>query len=309
MRIAVMGTGGVGGYFGARLAAAGEDVWFIARGAHLEAIRRDGLRLDSAAGDLQLPPGRATAQPEDVAPVDVVMFCVKLWDSDSAATALRPLLRDGTAVISFQNGVGADERLQRVLGPGYAVGGVAHIGAHIASPGVIHHTGTLARLTVGEYDRQVTTRVEAFVEAGRRAGFETVLSPDINRTIWEKFVFLAAFSGVTALARQAIGPLRGDADGRWFYAEAVAEAVAVARALGIDLPEDQVERVLTFTDTLPADMTSSMRGDLDRGARLELPWLSGEVVRLGRQTGVPTPLHRAILAVLKGMADGAPSAR
>ncbi len=299
MRIAVMGSGGVGGYFGARLAASGNDVWFIARGAHLEAIRRDGLHVASALGGMHIQPARATERPEEVGPVDMVMFTVKLWDTETAAERLKPLLGPDTGVVSFQNGVDSAERLTRILGPGRAVGGVSHIAAAIEAPGIIRHTGTLARLSVGEWDGSESRRVAGFVAAAKAAGIDVVHAADIGRTIWEKFVFLAPFSGVTSLLRQPIGAVRGDDDGRWLYQCAVEEAVAVARAKGIALPEDQVQRVLAFSDGLPVEMKSSMLGDLERGGRLELPWLSGAVVRLGRELGIATPVHRTILAALK----------
>lgn len=299
MRIAVMGTGGVGGYFGARLAAAGADVSFIARGAHLAAIRRDGLRVTSALGDVHVHPARATDRPADIGPVDMVMFTVKLWDTETAAEQVKPLLGPDTGVVSFQNGVDSAERIERILGPGRAIGGVSHIAAAIAAPGLIRHTGSLARLTVGEWDGSDSRRVAGFVAAAKAAGIDVVQSADIGRAIWEKFVFLAPFSGVTSLLRQPIGAVRADEDGRWLYESAVEEVVAVARAKGVALPEDQVRRVLDFSDGLPAEMKSSMLGDLERGGRLELPWLSGAVVRLGRALGVATPTHRAILAALK----------
>ncbi len=305
MRIAVMGTGGVGGYFGGRLAATGEQVWFIARGAHLQAIRRDGLRVESAVGDIRIQPARATADPAEIGPMDVVLFTVKLWDTEAAAEQVRPLLGPDTAVISFQNGVDSAERIAAVLGAGRAVGGVCHIAATIAAPGVIRHTGTLARLTVGEWDKARSARVEAFVAAARGAGIDVVHADDIGRAIWEKFVFLSAFSAVTTLVRQPIGPLRGDVDGRGMIRASVAAPSALARPRGVPLADDEVERVLVFTDGLPADMKSSMLGDLQRGARLELPWLSGAVVRLGQGTGVATPVHRTVLAALKPFAEPA----
>lgn len=305
MRIAVMGTGGVGGYFGGRLAAAGEDVTFVARGAHLEAMRGGGLRIESALGDLLLQPVKATERPAEIGPVDVVLFTVKLWDTDAAARAIRPLVGPGTAVVTFQNGVDSAERLAAALGTAPVVGGVCHIAAAIAAPGVIRHTGTLARLTVGELRGGTSGRVAAFAKAARRAGIDITEADDIRRAIWEKFVFLAPFSGVTSLARLPIGPIRENGDSRRLFADAVAEAVAVAAAVGIALPEDRIAEVMQFTDGLPPQMKSSMLGDLERGARLELPWLSGTVARLGRQHGVPTPVHRVIHDALAPHAAGA----
>ena len=298
MRIAIMGTGGVGGYFGARLVQAGAEVHFIARGAHLAAIRENGLVIDSGVGEARLKV-HATDRPEEIGPVDLVMFTVKLWDTEAAAEQIRPLIGPDTGVISFQNGIDGPDVLSRVLGPQHVMGGVCHIAAIIGAPGVIKHTGTLARLTAGEWDGTETPRLAAFAAACRAAQFEFVQSSDIRRAIWEKFVFLSSFSGVTTLLRQPIGPIRADADGRALFADAVAEACAVARALGIDLGDDYPAKVLAFNDGLPEQMKSSMLGDLERGARLELPWLSGRVVALGREKGVATPVHRVIWAALK----------
>ncbi len=304
MRIAIVGAGGVGGYFGARLAAAGHDVRFLARGAHLAAMRENGLRVESALGDLHLHPVTASDRAEDLGPADVVLFSVKLWDTESAAEVVRPLLGPDTPVITFQNGVDSVPRLDSVLGPGHAVGGVCHIAAVIGAPGVIRHTGTLARLWVGRAEGGAGRNIEAFAQAGQAAGVEIEVAPDIRRNIWEKFVFLAPFSGVTSLTRLPIGPIRDDADTRALLRAAVDEAVAVARAEGVELPVDQGERVMAFVDGLPHEMKSSMLGDLERGARLELPWLSGAVVRLGAQHGLPTPTHTFIATALKLHAAG-----
>lgn len=307
MRIAIMGAGAVGGYFGARIAAAGEaEVHFLARGQHLEAIRTHGLRIDSQSTPLHLHPVNATDSPAAIGPVDVVLFAVKLWDTDAAAEACRPLLKPGTVVISLQNGVTGIDALCRALGEEHVAGGVAHIGATIAAPGVIRHTGALARLTYGELDGRVSPRVAAFHEVASRAGFNATLSSTVLRAMWEKFAFLAPFSGVTTLTRQPAGVIRRVPETRALFLDAVAEVARVARARDVDLGADIVTRIETMLNGLVPEMKSSMLNDLERGGRLELPWLSGAVVWLAAEVGVPTPVHRVIAAALAPYADGPP---
>ena len=307
MRIVIMGAGGLGGYFGARLAAAGNDVAFVARGAHLAAIRQDGLRVTSALGDLHLRDVVATDDPASLAPADVVIVAVKLWDTETAAAAVKPLVRPGTVVVSFQNGVDKDAVLTRILGRDAVVGGVGQIGVVIASPGVIAHTGTMAKLLFGELDNTRSARVEALLAACKAAGIDAEIPDDINLAIWQKFVLLAGMSGCTASMRSTIGPIRANAQARAFLHDVIREAVAVGRAKGVALADDFAEQRMAFIETLPPQMTASMQGDLARGNRLELPWLSGAVVELGRQVGVPTPLNRAVTAILALYADGTPT--
>lgn len=308
MRIAVMGTGAVGGYFGARLAEAGAEVAFVARGRHLAAILNDGLLVESPAGGLRLTTADclATDDPRAIGPVDAVLFAVKLWDVATAAEACRPLLRPGTAVITLQNGVTSVDTVAGILGWGHVVGGVAHIAATIAAPGVIRHSGTLARMTYGELDGSMSDRIRAFHAVAERAAFDANLSPSILPVIWEKFAFLAPLSGLTALTRQPVGVVRALPETRTLFLEAVAEVAALARARGVDLGPGVVERIATLLDGLFPDMKSSMLNDLERGNRLELPWLSGAVARLGPEFGVPTPVHRVIAAALAPYADGPP---
>lgn len=322
MRIAVMGAGAVGGYFGARIAAldaagaaaghaegsggGGVEVHFVARGRHLDAIRSNGLRIDSQASPLHLTAVRATDNPAEIGPVDVVLFAVKLWDSEAAADACRPLLKPDTLVISLQNGVTGIDTLCRALGERHVGGGVAHIAATIAEPGVIRHTGALARITYGELDGRTTPRIAAFHEIAARAGFEAKLSDTILRTVWEKFAFLAPFSGVTALTRQPAGVIRRIPETRALFLDAVAEVARLARAHDVDLGSDIVSRIEGLLAGLVPEMKSSMLNDLERGGRLELPWLSGAVVRLAAEAGVPTPVHRVIAAALAPYADGPP---
>lgn len=304
MRIAIMGSGGVGGYFGARLAQAGEDVCFVARGAHLAAMREHGLRVESARGDTHLARPNVTDDPAGLGTADVVLVGVKLWDTEAAARAIAPLVGPDTAVVSFQNGVQKDEILREVLGEAPVMGGVAYIAATIDRPGVIAHTGTMQRLVFGEYDGSRSPRAEALLAACERAGIDAELSTDIRRELWQKFVFLVAFSGTTSVIRRPIGPIRAHPQTRALFLDAMDEAIAVGRAEGVDLPADFAENRLTFADSLPAEMTSSMHHDLERGNRLELPWLSGDVVRRGKVAGIPTPVNRVISDVLTLYAQG-----
>ena len=304
MKVAVMGTGGVGGYFGARLAANGLEVTFIARGAHLEAIQRNGLRLESANGNAHIQPARATDTPADIGPVDYVLFTTKLWDTRSAGEVILPLMGADTAVISLQNGVAAERLLGDILGCEHLMGGLAQISSFIGAPGVIRHTGTMARVVFGELDGKRTSRAQALLEAFREAGVDADITENIGRAIWEKFVLLVGLSAVTAVTRESIGPLREDADTRALLAQVMAETVAVARAKNIDVDPAFVDDRLAFIDTLPGDMTSSMAHDLNQGHRLELDWLSGAVARMGRALGVDTPANAFVYKSLKLSAAG-----
>jgi len=305
MRIAVMGAGGVGGYFGARLARAGHAVTFIARGRHLAAMRERGLAVNSASGDLRLATPAVTDTPATVGPVDVVLFAVKLWDTESAAEAIRPLVAAGGVVIPFQNGVGSIERIGAVLGAQHVMGGVAQIAATIAEPGVIAHTGTMARLRFGPVLPAQRPAAETLLAACKGAGIDAELVPDIRLALWEKFVFLAAFSGLTSVARQPIGVLRGDPDLRTALEAAMREAWMVGRAKHVALSDDFVAQQMRFADGLPAEMKSSMLNDLNAGGRLEAPWLSGAVARMATELGVPAPVHATLYAVLKPYCAGA----
>jgi len=306
MRIVIMGAGGIGGYFGARLAAAGNDVAFIARGAHLAAMRANGLVVRSARGDLHLTDITATDDPNTLARADLVLIGVKLWDTEAAATAVKPLVRPGTAVVSFQNGIEKDDVLARILGREAVIGGTAQISVVIAGPGVIAHTGALAKLVIGELDNRRTPRIETIAATCQTAGIETEIAADIRLATWQKFAFLVAVSACTTSMRQPIGPLRGNPQTRAFLRDVMREVVAVGQAQGVPLPADFADARLAQIDTLPADMSSSMHGDLTRGNRLEVAWLSGAVAALGGNTGVPTPLNRAVFDILAPYANGAP---
>jgi 2-dehydropantoate 2-reductase len=306
MRIAVIGAGGVGGAFGAALAKAGGEVTFLARGAHLKALRTRGLSVLGPRGDVHLNPVRATDQPSGIGPVDFVLFCVKLWDVESAGAAIRPLVGTDTAIIPLQNGIDASERLIPILGTAAVMGGVAQISATIAEPGVIRQTGTFMRLLFGELDGRPSRRGSTFHALCQSAQFESVNSHDIVVALWEKFVLLATNSSVVSLTRLPFGKLRNDPEVFALFEKAIAEVAAVGRARGVDLPADLEARAIETTRNLPPEMLPSMAVDLSRGNRLELPWLAGKVVALGRELGVPTPTFEVMYAALKPYASGAP---
>ena len=304
MKIAVMGSGGVGGYFGARLALGGADVTFVARGAHLAAMREHGLSVEGGPDNIQLPSVNAVEDPAAIGTVDLVMFAVKLWDTESAIERIKPIVGPETTVISFQNGVLKDEYLTKAFGRDRIMGGVCYVATSIARPGVIGRTGTLERMVFGEFDGIASPRAKRFLGACLAGGIKAELARDIRREIWEKFVFLVALSGTTATMRTTIGPIRANPQTRAFLLDVMREVVAVGRAHGIDLPEDYAEQRLRLADDLAPDMTSSMHHDLERGNRLEVRWLSGGVVELGRAVCVPTPLNRAIADILALRSDG-----
>jgi 2-dehydropantoate 2-reductase len=308
VRIAVMGSGGVGGFFGARLAQGGADVTFIARGAHLAAMREHGLIVESAHEPIRLSKVQATDDPGSIGPVDIVLFCVKLWDTESAARSLLPIMRPGSAVISFQNGVQKDDMLRAVFGSDAVMGGVGYMATTIGRPGVIVQTGSMQRMIFGEYNAPSSPRAETLLAACQRGGINAEISADIRRAIWEKYVFLVGLSGATTAMRVPLGPIRENPASRQFLFDLMREVVAVGRAHGVALPEDYAEQRMAFADGLPPDMTSSMHHDLDRGRPLEVRWLAGGVVDLGAAVGVPTPANRAVRDILILHAGGLPAA-
>ena len=294
----LIAAGAVGGFFGARLQQAGADVHFVARGAHLAAMRAGGLTIESSLGDIHLPRVNVTDNPADIGGADIVWLAVKLWDMDAAIKSIRPLIGPHSGVISFQNGVQKDDILRAAFGEGAVMGGVAYIATNIDRPGVIKHTGTMQRLIFGEYDGRRSARAESLLDAALRGGINAELSDDVRKAIWEKFVFLVGLSGATTTMRETIGPIRSNSRSRRFLSELMRETVAVGRALGVALPADFAEQRLAFVDSLPEQMTSSMHHDLKAGKRLEVSWLSGGVAQLGEQAGVPTPMNRAVWEIL-----------
>jgi 2-dehydropantoate 2-reductase len=308
MRIAVMGSGGLGGYFGARLARGGADVHFIARGRHLQAMRSEGLRV-AGPEPLHVQNVQATDRPAEVGVVDFVLLAVKLWDTEQAIAQMRPMVGPDTTVISFQNGVLKDQYLRAAFDARQVMGGVGYVATTIESPGVIRQTGPMQRLLFGEFDGSRSPRGEALLAACQAGGINAELSTDILREIWQKYVFLVGLSGTTTTMRQTIGPIRSNPQTRAFLLDVMREVVAVGRAHGVALAEDFAETsALQRADSVAPDMTASMHHDLERGNPLEVRWLSGGVVELGRAKGVATPLNRAIADILALYAEGAPRA-
>ncbi|NVO13263.1 MAG: 2-dehydropantoate 2-reductase [Rhodoplanes sp.] len=307
MRIAVMGSGGLGGFYGGRLAKGGADVVFVARGAHLAALKANGLSIESPEETVTLPKVQATDDPASIGPVDLVLFTVKLWDTEAAARAVAPIVGPETAVVSLQNGVQKDDMLRPIVGSAALMGAIAQISTTIARPGVIAQTGTMQRLVFGEFDGTRSARAEAFLAACLAGGIKAEIATDIAREIWQKFVFLVGLSALTCATRCTIGPVRDNPHTRAMLLGVMAEVVAVGRAHGVAIPNDFAADRLGFIDTLPAGMVASMFHDLAAGRRLELPWLSGGVVDLGAAVGVPAPLNQAIRDVLILHADGRPA--
>jgi 2-dehydropantoate 2-reductase len=306
MKITVMGPGGVGGYFGARLAAAGNDVTFVARGAHLAAMQTNGLRLDSELGELLLNPVRVVADPRTISSADAIIFAVKMRDTESAAESLRPLVEKGATIFTFQNGVESAERIGRIVGPGHVVEGAARIAASISEPGVIKQIGKFAMLEFGERDGKPSPRAIAFHAACVAAGIHATMSENISRTLWLKFAMLAPMAGMTALTRGPIDPIRKTPETYQLLKSAVEETVAVGVAANTGLVPEDAARTIKLIDGLPDGMMASMCHDLLAGKPLELAGLSGAVARIGRAHGVPAPAHAFIAAALAPFAEGKP---
>jgi 2-dehydropantoate 2-reductase len=306
MRIAVIGAGGIGAIYGASLAKAGADVVFVARGAHLRAMQENGLRIEGDRGETRIRPAQATDDIAGIGIVDHVLFCVKLWDVESAGEQLRPIIGPDTAVIPLQNGVDAPERLAAILGPESVMGGTAFVTGAIVAPGIVHQTGTYQRMTFGELDRRKNDRGERLRDLCEVAGFEGVLSPDVMVPIWEKFLLLVPAAGLNALTRLPLGKWRVDPDLLALFEAALRETEVVGRAEGVHLPPDSVDKTLVTMWSMPDYHMTSMGNDLLRGNRLELPWLIGKVVELGRKHGVATPANAFIFTALKLYANGSP---
>jgi 2-dehydropantoate 2-reductase len=297
MRLAVLGSGGIGGYYGALLARGGHDVAFIARGAHLEALQQHGLTVRTPEGESTIRVN-AVADTKSLAPVDLVLFCVKSYDTEPAAHALAPLMARDTAVVTLQNGVDNVQAIGSVVGSGAVLSGAVYVALQLAVPGVILRTGGEGKIVLGEPSGAMTERVRRIAEAFQQSRVPHEVSTDINRVLWEKFLFIAGIGGVTALARSGIGPLLATAEGRLLLTAACEEIAAVALGEGVALPADAADRAIRQAATLPPQWRSSMARDLADGRRLEVEALSGAVVRRGLKLGVPTPVHRTIAACL-----------
>ena len=307
MRVAVIGAGGIGGPYGASLAKAGADVTFVARGAHLAAIRENGLRVEGDRGEIHIRPARATDDIAAIGPVEFVLCCVKLWDLEEAAEQLRAIVGPETVVIPLQNGIDAAERMIRLLGPEPVMAGMAFVTGAIVAPGVIRQTGTYQQMTFGELDGRISERSRRLGDLCKAAGFDGVLSTDVMVPIWEKFILIVPLSGLNALTRLPLGRWRDDHDLLALYEAALRETVAVGLAEGVRLPPDSADRTFAQMRSMPPHHTTSMGNDLLRGKRLELPWFAGKVVELGRRHGIPTPANGFIYAALKLYICGAPT--
>ncbi len=307
MRIAAMAAGAVGAYFGARMAQAGHEIFFIARGAHRDAMLANGLTVHSVHGDVHLPKPNVSDDPAKVGPVDIVLFAVKLWDTEKAAEAARPLLGPNTRVITLQNGVDSYERIAPIVGAERAIPGVTYVVTVIERPGVIKHASQFQSIICGPVDGRPNPPLQAFVDAAKSAGLDVTLSDNIARDRWHKFIFLSGTSGATSVTRSSMGPILADPDTRALFRNIMAETLAVGRAKGVALDPGFVDERMAFADkNVPAGMKASMANDLDRGNRLELDWLAGHVSRLGKQLKVPTPVNDIIYAALKLHRMGSP---
>lgn len=298
MRIAIMGAGGVGGYFGGLLAQAGEEVIFIARGEHLRAIRQHGLRVESIHGDFTVTPAQATDDLAAVGPVDWVLFATKTYQIEDAARALRPLLGAETAILPLHNGLDASERTAAIVGAAPVLGGICQIGAYIAAPGVIKQISQFRRVVVGELDGRITPRSTAIVAALKRAGADAEVSAEIQQMRWSKFIFIAPFSGIGAVTRVPAGEIMPDPETRALLEAAMREVEAVACAKGIALDADIVPRTLAFCDAMAPDQTASMQRDIQEGKPSELEAIIGAMVRMGAEMEVPVPVFRFCYAAL-----------
>ena len=304
-RIAILGSGGVGGYYGALLASSGNDVTFIARGAHLAALRERGLQVQSVHGDLRLESVQATDDASQVGPVDLVLVAVKTYDLEAAAEAATPLVGPSTAVLPLLNGLDAAERLAAVLGDASILGGLTHISSAVVAPGVIRQVSPLRRITLGERDGTISARAQGVRDVLAATGAEVTLTRQIDVSLWEKYLFIASIGGICCLARQPMGPVLATVETRQLYTEALREIETLARARGVGLPADAVDHALQLTAGFAPHTRPSMLADLEAGHRLELEAMSGTVVRYGREAGVPTPMHWAVYAALKPSAGGA----
>jgi 2-dehydropantoate 2-reductase len=288
------------------MAAAGHDVAFIARGAHRDAIRANGLFVESPLGDLHLKDVNATNDPHAVGPVDVVLFAVKLWDTEAAAEQTRPMVGPDTRVITLQNGVDSVARIAPILGTDTVIGGSTYIVTTIAEPGVIRHSGPRAQIVCGRLDGRDDDTLNRYADAFKAAGIDFSVTATMNTDMWKKFVLLSGTSGITASTRRPIGDILADPDMKALFLKLMSEAVAVGRASGVDLPASYADEQLKTAQGFPPTMRASMANDLNNGNRLELDWLAGKVVELGHKLGVPVPASEVIYAVLKPYRMGRP---
>jgi 2-dehydropantoate 2-reductase len=309
LRVAMIGAGGIGGYFGGRLAAAGHDVTFVARGEHLKALRREGLSVDSVAGSFTVAPAQATDDTREIGEVDFVMLCVKTWQLPPAIPALAPLIGADTAVVTVQNGVEAPEQVARTIGRHAVLPGSVKIFANLEGPGRVRHVGGPAALTFAEWDNRPTERVERLRAALDNAGTTAVISADIWAELWAKFLFVVPFGGLGTATDAPIGLLRSREGTRGLLIDAMREIQQVARAMDVALPEDILDSTMAFIDRQPAGGTSSLQRDIASGHRSELEAWTGAVVRLGERTGIATPVNNLLYEVAGVRASRAEESR
>jgi 2-dehydropantoate 2-reductase len=308
MKILTIGSGGVGGFYGAKLVQAGHDVTFVARGAHLEALQKTGLRIENDAGlALALPKVTAIEDLRTVRHPDLVLIAVKLWDLKDVAEKLKDVVGPSTTVLSLQNGVIKDIVLKKAFGEQAVIGGVGYVATSIARPGVIRQVGDLQKIRLGAYGGAHSPVVAELADSFARVGIDALVSDDIQRVLWEKFVFLVGLSAMTCLTRLTIGPIRENAVSRHMLQNVISEAVNVGLARQVALPADYAARAMVLVDQLPYTMTSSMFHDLEKGNRLELPWLSGGVIALAEEAGVPVPVNQFIADALAPHVGGRPT--
>ena len=298
MRFAIFGVGAVGGYFGGRLAQAGEDVVFIARGQHLAALRSNGLRVDSINGDFVLPTVTATADPAQIGAVDVVLVGVKTWQVAEAAESIRPLLGENTLVLPLQNGVEAPAQLAKILGREHVCGGLAKIISFIAGPGHIRHTGADPYIALGELDNRPSDRTEKLQRTLQQSGVKAEIPPDITASLWAKFLFVASWGGVGAISRAPIGVIRSVSETRRMLEGSMQEIYEVAGVRKINLAPDAVSAAMGFIDTLPPSGTTSLQRDIIENRPSEIDSWTGAVVRFGRDAGVAVPINEFIYDAL-----------
>jgi 2-dehydropantoate 2-reductase len=306
MRIAIMGSGGIGGYYGAHLATDPEnDVWFIARGPHLEAIRKSGLHLKSSAKDISIHPAQATDNPAEIGPVDMVVFAVKLYSVEAVAELCRPLIGENTGVISLQNGIGSEQQIDKVLGAGHAIGGIVYAPLKIEKPGTIRLEGEMAHLIIGEMSGETTPRIEQFLATCARSGLSVQATETIQKDLWEKFVMISSFAGITGLTRQTVTAMQEDETTFDLFVQALQETLAVAEAEGFALDKvTLVEKFSGIIRNMPPAAESSLLTDLKAGRALENQWFSGMICDLARKHGLATPVHQSIYVALRPFENG-----
>jgi 2-dehydropantoate 2-reductase len=298
MKIVIMGTGGVGGYYGGLLVLHGQEVTFIARGAHLEAIRRDGLQVKSVHGDFHIHPARATDTPSEAGGADLVLVCTKTYSNEAAVDLLRPVVGPETAVLSLQNGIDAAEWIGSALGMEHMLGGATWISSGVESPGVIRQVSQFRRVVIGELDGRSTPRLQVVAEAFQPTGVTFELSENISKVLWTKFIFIAAVSALGGLTRLGTGEYRAVPETRRMLTGIIREVEAVARGLGIALDADIAEKTLAMIDASGAQIKSSFQRDVEAGKQFELDAIIGVLVRKGGECGIPTPMTEMVYAAL-----------